>query len=458
MQRAVSAGPSAPHLHFQGALSSPFSTITSPLQQDKRPEIPLNSLRQQQHDRSAIITEPTQLPRNQTLFALIHQRQNGGFVNNVLRNERSATLAPELSSVMESGGREEDIDMLGMSSYGNASDTLQRGKRIAGLKVFDGVSDNITDGTASDSAPVTPSSHVTAENQLPSPPPSHASIVSGRVKKQQVVFKSPFATFKKPSSPASARTAPTCTFIGSNTRRVRAGTVDSHASSVTLLLTRSQRDASVASHTSDASARTGVTRGQKRVRQFQVSSDEDESDYAPSEPDSPLANNKPIKNTRGLPAVKKSKVADGPAVESKPRTENEKMKGKFGFKTAPARAPTTRPASSAFKAKTPASPKYPAKKKFLPRPTRRAAAKVAENKLHKYYEAEKEFQTSLAIEEADELEEAVLPERMSSISIMSALSNGQKVASAREALSNGDELVGLLVHDEKTSKQGSGGT
>jgi len=81
------------------------------LQYDKRPEIPLNSLRQQQHDRSAILKEPT--PHNETLFALSQQQRNGSFVNNVLRNERSQTLTPELANVLGSkmGDHDGDMDM-----------------------------------------------------------------------------------------------------------------------------------------------------------------------------------------------------------------------------------------------------------------------------------------------------------------------------------------------------------
>jgi hypothetical protein len=79
---------------------------------DKRPELPLNSLRQQQQDRSAILKEATSLPRNEALFNLEQQKQNGSFVNNVLRNERSQSLAPELGNVLAGkAARAGDVEM-----------------------------------------------------------------------------------------------------------------------------------------------------------------------------------------------------------------------------------------------------------------------------------------------------------------------------------------------------------
>lgn len=222
------------------------------------------------------------------------------------------------------------------------------------------MSNERTDATGTNSAPTTPFSHDdqvrrpatgassdcpsnslhtpfhdAAERQRLSPSPFHALGVSDRIEKQQTGFKSPFAAFRKPSTPASAhaRGAPICNFIGSNARYVRAGTVDSRASSVTVPAAPSHHDASVASRTSDASARTGATQGRKRARELHVSGDEDEADYAPSEPESPLAKKVP-KNTKDVPMIKKTKATDGSAVTSKPRAEAEKTKGKFGFKTA----------------------------------------------------------------------------------------------------------------------------
>jgi hypothetical protein len=87
-------------------------SASQPLVPDKRPELPLNSLRQQQQDRSAILKEATSLPRNEALFNLEQQKQNGSFVNNVLRNERSQSLAPELGNVLAGkAARAGDVEM-----------------------------------------------------------------------------------------------------------------------------------------------------------------------------------------------------------------------------------------------------------------------------------------------------------------------------------------------------------
>jgi hypothetical protein len=109
-QRAASAIPPPSSLNCPP--SQRFSTPTAqPLPRDRRPEIPFSSLRQQQHERSAILKQHTPLPRNHTILALEQQRKNGGFVNQVLRNERSQSLAPELQNVLNARGGAIDMEM-----------------------------------------------------------------------------------------------------------------------------------------------------------------------------------------------------------------------------------------------------------------------------------------------------------------------------------------------------------
>lgn len=124
--------------------------------------------------------------------------------------------------------------------------------------------------------------------QLPSPPPSHASVASEPLTNNKPDISSSSPAFKKPSTPASAGPnqlgrEPVTT----EARHVRAGTTDSRASSITVQASRDQRGSSIASNTSGT-----LPRPRKRKVEVSVSSDEedDESDYAPSEPDSPLAN------------------------------------------------------------------------------------------------------------------------------------------------------------------------
>lgn len=85
-----------------------------PRMADKSPTLPFNSLRQQTQDRSSILREPTPLPKNPALFNLEQQKQNGSFVNNVLRNERSQCLAPELGNVL--AGKADDVEMEDVTS------------------------------------------------------------------------------------------------------------------------------------------------------------------------------------------------------------------------------------------------------------------------------------------------------------------------------------------------------
>jgi hypothetical protein len=111
-QRGASAIPPPWNLNCPTQPSQRFSTPTAqPLPLDRRPEIPFSSLRQQQHDRSAILKQHTPLPRNHTILALEQQRKNGGFVNQVLRNERSHSLAPELQNVLNARGGAFDMEM-----------------------------------------------------------------------------------------------------------------------------------------------------------------------------------------------------------------------------------------------------------------------------------------------------------------------------------------------------------
>jgi hypothetical protein len=306
--------------------------------------------------------------------------------------------------------------------------------------------------------------------QLPSPPPSHASIVSEPTTPGPPQASTAASTFKKPFLPASAESNKTSRqSIGPGARHVRAGTVDSRASSFTLAAeSRNGRAASVNSRASGVSAHTGLAPNRKRKIVIDLSSDEEDvSDYAPSEPNSPLAN-KPTRPTDG-PAVKKSKTSNRSAVVPKgpPRVDQPVRKNTFGFKTGTLPKPrmptsstttisasrktpvpatsskpsTPRPASStgrqpsSARAPTPAQvrPKaVPATKKPLQTAStlylgKRAAARKAEDLIHHHYQDTAALATELAIEAADHLEDARLPEDMGRMSITPAPQDAESV-------------------------------
>ncbi|KAF2821878.1 hypothetical protein CC86DRAFT_426444 [Ophiobolus disseminans] len=433
-QRASSAIPGA----------SRFSPpVTKSLVSDKRPEIPLSSLRQQQHDRSAILQEPTVLPQNQTLFALEQQKQNGGFVNNVIRNERGQSLTPALSKVLGSndGGGDDDMEMEDASSPFQDVTPPNKGQ-----------------------APKSPGSAralpaKTQQQHLPTPPPSHVSFVSEPT------------SFKKPSVPASATPA--------GTRHIHAGTADFRASSLTLQAAtqHGQRSHSI------TSVRTVGTESRKRPQEFELSDGEDsQDDYEPSEPDSPSVEKSARKatKTKEVPVTKKSRALDGTAI-SKPQPRVERVKGKngFGFKYAPTQTPKTptsaswrEPTSLMFSSPAVSSPKSPSirvpapklkapaakkgGKKFIPQPGKRRAAVAAEGRIHGYFEAAAEFNTECAIE--DDVEEARLPDEMRRLSMTPSPPNSQLAAEFGEVSTNSEdgeseptESVDMLVNPELTS-------
>jgi hypothetical protein len=306
--------------------------------------------------------------------------------------------------------------------------------------------------------------------QLPSPPPSHASAASEPTTPGSPQASTPTSSFKKPFLPASADLNKSGKYsIGPETRHVRAGTVDSQASSFTLPVeSLHQRRASVTSRASSISAHTRVSPNRKRKLAIDLSSDEEDdvSDYAPSEPDSPLAN----QSTKPLdgPIAKKIKASNGSVVASKvpPRVDNAGRKTNYGFKpavipkprlqtpsstttgtarktpmptvsTASSRLSTNRPATSAPRqppnARAPStypSPVTPqatpkaastAKKsqqnKSVPQPSKRRAALAAEDKIHGIFQDTEEFATDCAIEDADHMEDARLPGDMRRMSI-----------------------------------------
>jgi hypothetical protein len=294
--------------------------------------------------------------------------------------------------------------------------------------------------------------------QLPSPPPSHASTAA--------------STFKKPFLPGSAESYNTLhQAIDPEARHVRAGTVDSRASSFTLAAeVRTQRGVSATSRASSMSFHTGMTANRKRKPTFDLSDEEDVSDYAPSEPDSPLAD-KPTRPAGG-PIVKKSKASNGSSVASNvsSRAGQPVRKNTFGFKTTTLSKPklsttlttTTgtprkipgltvsapsskssmgRSASSIGRQPTLARP--PASAQVKPKPAsrakksqphtsnsyfgKRAAALKAEDAIHSQYQDTEEFATECAIEAADQIEDARLPEDMGRMSITPAPQDAETV-------------------------------
>jgi len=229
------------------------------------------------------------------------------------------------------------------------------------------------------------------------------------------------------------------------------------------------------------SAQSNATRSRKRARTYDLSSDEDnsESDYAPSEPDSPSAEKsaRQAKKMHDAPVLKKARtgIMGSSAATSKPqpRAQVEKVPGKngFGFKSKPTPKPMTptktqwrepaplvssspvpasSPQSPSVRGRAPAPKAKPVRasnmagKKFIPLPSKRAAARKAEDKIHGYFEADEEFRTECAIE--DDVEEARLPEDMRRMSITPSPSDSQLAAEFQEVLEDAES--GASEHDE----------
>jgi hypothetical protein len=289
--------------------------------------------------------------------------------------------------------------------------------------------------------------------QLPSPPPSHASVVSEPTTPGTSQPFTRISSFKKPFLPASADPNKSGRqLVDPKIRHVRTGTVDSHASSVTFPAeSRTQRGAFATSRASSISAHTGVSPNRKRVFTIDLSSnEEDVSDYTPSEPESLLAS----KSDKALqsPNFKRIKALNGSAVASKipSRVDKAVHKRNHGFKsmTIPkpgpkstsatttsasrktsaryeppsARAGSTHPSPATNKAKPKAAPaaKRTHQNKFIPQPSKRRAALASENKTRDIYQGIEEFITACAVEDADQLEDAQLPEDMGRMSITPA--------------------------------------
>jgi hypothetical protein len=308
--------------------------------------------------------------------------------------------------------------------------------------------------------------------QLPSPPPSHASVVSEPTTPGTSQSFTSISSFKKPFLPASADPSKSGRqSVDPGIRHVRTGTVDSRASSVTLPAeSRTQRGVSATSRASSISAYTGVSPNRKRKIIIDLSSDEEDvSDYAPSEPVSPLAS----ESDKALqsPNSKRIKGVNGFAAASKvpPRVDKAVHKNNYGFKsttlpkprpkstsatttiasrktstptasTMPikpsascsttstrygppsARAGSIHPSPATNQAKSKAGPsaKKTQQTKFIPQPSKRRATLASENKTRGIYQDMEEFITECAVQDADQLEDARLPEDMRRMSITPA--------------------------------------
>ncbi|KAF1957742.1 hypothetical protein CC80DRAFT_592240 [Byssothecium circinans] len=66
---------------------------------DRLRQISFDVLKQQQHGRSSILREPSTIPRDSSLRLLQQEKDNGSFVDNVLKNERSKNWTPDLRMV-----------------------------------------------------------------------------------------------------------------------------------------------------------------------------------------------------------------------------------------------------------------------------------------------------------------------------------------------------------------------
>ncbi|KAH3940911.1 hypothetical protein HBH98_078240 [Parastagonospora nodorum] len=262
--------------------------------------------------------------------------------------------------------------------------------------------------------------------QLPSPPPSHASVVSEPVAHRQHNVSTPSPSFKMPSLPASAAPSTVRQPIAAGARHVRAGTTDSRASSYTLPASpRDQPGASASSRPSAISRQTGATQSRKRPMVISMSSDEDsdsQSDYAPSENASPIDGEQP-KPMKHAHTAKKTKTNDGAEVAAKPKPRMQKVMGRkgYGFKFAPTLGKTVAIPSKPA-ARPPTEPRRLAarktvKKATIPQFIKRRAAVAAKGKIQDMFDSTEEFETELAIEEADHIESARLPDDMRRMSL-----------------------------------------
>jgi hypothetical protein len=242
-------------------------------------------------------------------------------------------------------------------------------------------------------------------------------------------------------------------------------------------------------------------RESKRKKSIDLSSDEDEeSDYAPSEPVSPSAN-KSTRQTKDVSVVKKCKLIYGYGFASKvaPRVETVQGKNEYGFRSTPIPKPrllatiatppsttgtesaqstptdpnksslgrftTSAPSQSPYahrsrirppttvtqaKSKVAPAPKNIFNKKPVLQPGRRLAALAAENKIHGYFEKEKEFMTECVIEEADQMEDVGLPEAMHRMSIPPSPQR-QDVQSDVENDASAEVLIDTKLHTPRAS-------
>jgi hypothetical protein len=325
----------------------------------------------------------------------------------------------------------------------------------------------------------------TREEHLPSPPPSHASAVSEPMTPHQHGASAPAPAFKRPSVPASATSINTShQGVAPDPRYIRTDTADSHASSITLPVTPDgQRRATTTSQSSHPSPRPNLLQNRKRKVELHLSSDEEDdqvSDYAPSERDSPLAG-KSTRQAKDDPAAKKSKAVTGIAIAQ--RVEKVSGKNGYGFKYSLASKP--KPAahlgppsgkkSNKATASTPRSPgdesatlskstaktnlkvsaavKHLPKTKYVPQPGKRRAAMRAENKIQDIFEDEEDFITKSAIEDADQLEAARLPEDLRRMSITPA---PRSVASQDSFTNFEDEETMEMEAENSTAPKGYG--
>ncbi|KAH7075257.1 hypothetical protein FB567DRAFT_187140 [Paraphoma chrysanthemicola] len=423
-------------------------------------EQPSGILGKQYHDRSAILKESIPLARNHTIFAPKQQNHIEGSSRQSWQYGPIPSCAPDLCNALN-------------SSVGYTDVEISEGSRPAkGPAVLSNMSTNPCQnkhgsigGQPIKSASVLLQEHMPESVQVfPLTPPhsqsSHRSEPSpGSTDLHERL------SFKKPTTPASSSHSVHQSST-SEARKAPAGTNEPRTPSFNLPATSSrQRSASVIIGLSETPSRATQTR--KRVREIILSSDEDESDYTPSEPDS-SSPKQSTREHRGPQISKKAKVHRNLCAE------NLRGKNSFGFKVktrpsvpstppTPPKTPSTtsRPATafapgllaerdpamlespfdhtsllrgqSASKSK-PDLPRAPVSRKFaldnpLPPTGKRRAALAAENRIHGYFEETEQLATECAIDDANQREEARLPEDVRRMSVIpsSSPSNDQSV-------------------------------
>jgi hypothetical protein len=417
-----------------------------PIPSDPHPELSPNVLRDQRIDCSSILAHPPALPRDPTLLSLQQHKKDGGFVGNILHNERSKSWTPGLGKLFERPG--DDVDMQDAPQASGSTRNTDDAKATG----VEGLLSTAKAQVSADARPLTsdqPFSQGEQTRDVESVAVTGPQLLSDPFLARSVLLKkgnnsNPTVGFKVPAIPARDATVNPGFYDASpfwKYNRKQEGTVSSRTSSHTFANSskhtfdtlRTRREASVTTQTSAVPPSVpDISPSRKRKKQVSVSSDEG-PDFEPS---SASSIDRARKNS-ALPAVKRTKACKDPSPLKK---LSDKAK-KFGFRPLAGRkgagltttpsskaggrsAPSTPRAPKGSKTSihtplTPASPSLNAAPRQVPLPVplsapshsslhllgTRRAKRNAQNKIDEYIKETEEFETEEEIRAADEMDE-----------------------------------------------------